>query len=185
MTVLMPVVTILAVKMIWDLAKWPFDISLKELSASVIPLKQTSLISIAMTLVLLTNQVGGDVWAIWQSRNCSFPPFIKEVRNLVPSGNRVWGPMAFWFGFYDYSYRTEFTIDTYETMNEYRPDYIILYDSEIWGSQKGVTKRFDPFYTKMEPVRTLLSELVHDRGVYTGSVPSSCYGNVEVYKLQW
>jgi hypothetical protein len=70
-------------------------------------------------------------------------------------------------------------------MNSFQPEYVILYDnSEVWANQTGVTRRVDP-NDVMEPVRNLLSQLVKERGVFVGSVPNSCYGDVEIYKLRW
>jgi 4-amino-4-deoxy-L-arabinose transferase-like glycosyltransferase len=185
LTVLMPVVIILVIKMVWGMAKWSYDITLPDIITSVTERHLTTLIPIALGLILFINQIGGDFWAVWQSRDCSFSPFITQVRNLVPSGKKVWGAMTYWFGFYDYPYRTEWTINNYEEMSKFQPDYVILYDnSEIWGNKSGVTKRFEPNYV-MEPVRNLLSQLVKERGVFVGSVPNSCYGDVEIYKLRW
>jgi len=186
LTVLMPVVTILVVKMGWGIANWSYDINLSAIHTSVSKLHLTTLIPISLVLILFFNQVAGDVWAVWQSRDCSFSPFITQVRNSVPAGKKVWGPMTYWFGFYDYPYRTVWTINNYEEMSRFQPEYVILYDnSEIWGNKTGVTKRLDPNYEIMEPVRKLLSRLVTNRGVLVGSVPNSCYGNVEIYKLRW
>jgi len=107
------------------------------------------------------------------------------VRSLVPSGAKVWGPMFLWFGFYDYSYRTQTTIQKHVEMNDYQPDYVVLYDSELWGGEQGVTKRHDPYYERMKPVREMLTELVQSRGTSVGSVSNSCYGNIEIFKLNW
>lgn len=186
LTVLMPVVTILVVKMVWGIANWSSDINLSAILTSITKLHLTTLIPIALALILFFNQLGGDVWAVWQSRDCSFSPFMTQVRNFVPFGKKVWGPMTYWFGFYDYTYRTVWTINNYEEMSSFQPEYVILYDnSEIWGNQTGVTKRLDPSNEIMEPVRNLLSQLVKNRGVLVGSVPNSCYGDVEIYKLRW
>jgi hypothetical protein len=143
------------------------------------------MVSTALALVLFSNQAGGDFWAVFQSRNCSFHPFVSQVRSLVPPGAKVWGPMFMWFSFYDYPYRTEKTIVDYAEMSKFQPDYVILYDSEIWGDQKGVTKRHDPYYDQMKPVRDMLTQLVQSRGTSVGTVPNSCYGNIEIFKLIW
>jgi hypothetical protein len=186
LAVLMPAVTILVIKMVWDIAGWPYDIALPAILSSVTKLNRNVLIPAILVLTLFVNQFGGDVWAIRQARNCSFPPFISQVRSLVPSGAKVWGPMTFWFGFYDYPYRTQWTVTNEAEMNNFQPEYVILYDnSEIWAYQTGVTKRLDPNYEKMEATRNLLTELVKSRGISIGSVPSSCYGNIEIFKLIW
>jgi hypothetical protein len=186
LTVLMPVVTILVVKMVWGMAGWSCDIGLPALFSSVTTLNRKVLIPTALALTLFVNQAGGDVWAIWQSRDCSFSPFISQVRSLVPSGAKVWGPMTFWFGFYDHPYRTPWTVDNDEEMGSFQPEYVILYDNtEIWANQSGVTKRVDPNYESMEAVRNLLTRLVKSIGVSVGSVPNSCYGNIEIFRLMW
>jgi len=185
LAVIMPAVTILVIKMVWDMARWTYDATLSEIRFSLSRLRLSVVLPTAMALVLFVNQVGGDVWAVWQSRNCSFSPFIADVRGLVPAGSRVWGPMTFWFGFYDYPYRTEHTIYDYVEFYRYKPEYVIVEDFEIWGTQSGVTKRPDPFYEAMAPVREMLSQIVMNRGALVGSVPNSCYGSVEIYRLQW
>ena len=77
-------------------------------------------------------------------------------------------------------------MNTEEEMNDFQPEYVILYDNvEIWANQTGVTKRLDPNYEKMEAIRNLLVQLAKSRGVVAGSVPNSCYGNIEVFKLTW
>ena len=64
--------------------------------------------------------------------------------------------MTFWFGFYDHPYRTQWTVNTEEEMNDFQPEYVILYDNvEIWANQTGVTKRLDPNYERMEAIRNL------------------------------
>ncbi|MBL0344077.1 glycosyltransferase family 39 protein [Candidatus Villigracilis affinis] len=186
LTVLMPVVIILVVRMVWEMAGWPYDINLSGMSASIMKLNRSVLIPVALILILFANQVGGDVWAVWKSRDCSFAPFISQLRLLIPSDAKVWGPMTFWFGFYDHPYRTQWTVNTEEEMNDFQPEYVILYDNvEIWANQTGVTKRLDPNYERMEAIRNLLVQLAKSRGVVAGSVPNSCYGNIEVFKLTW
>lgn len=185
LTVLMPAVTILVIKMVWDIAGWSYTITLPTILSSITKLNRNLLISAVLVLTLIINQTGGDVWAILKSRDCSFPPFISQVRDLVPSGAKVWGPMTFWFGFYDHPYRTQMTVNNEEEMNIFKPQYVILYDTEIWGNQTGVTKRLDPYYEQMEVVRNLLTHLVLTKGELMGSVPNSCYGNIEIYKLIW
>jgi hypothetical protein len=186
MTVLMPVATILVIKMVWDMVGWSYNITLPAMLSSAKKLNRSFLLSTALAVTLFANQIGGDVWAIWKSRDCSFPPFISQVSSLVPSGAKVFGPMAFWFGFYDHPYRTQWSVTNEKEMNSFQPDYVILYDnSEIWANQTGVTQRPDPNYEKMEPIRNLLTRLVESRGIPVGSVPNSCYGNIEIFKLIW
>jgi 4-amino-4-deoxy-L-arabinose transferase-like glycosyltransferase len=130
--VLMPALTILVIKMIWDLAGWSYDISVQEIKTHITKLNKNILVPVALALIIFINQTGGDFWAVWKSRDCSFPPFISQVRSLVPKGAKTWGPMTYWFGFYDYPYRTQWTVTTEAEMNEYQPEYAILYDnSEI------------------------------------------------------
>ena len=184
--VLMPALTILVIKMIWDLAGWSYHISYQEIKTHISKMNKHILVPAALTLIIFVNQTGGDVWAIWKSRDCSFPPFISQVRDLVPKGAKTWGPMTYWFGFYDYPYRTQWTVTTEADMNDYQPEYAILYDnSEIWANQTGITKRLDPNYERMEGVRNMLVQLVEKRGTLAGSVSNSCYGNIEIYKLLW
>jgi len=186
MTVLMPIVTLLVVKMIWEIAGWSYETSLQSFLSSVSKPNRATIISVFLGLVLFVNQAGGNAWAVWQSRDFLFSPFISQVRELVPSDEKVWGPMTFWFGFYDHPYRTQWTINTAKGMSDYQPDYVVLYDEvEIWARQTGVTKRNDPNYEKMESVRELLTGLVEERGKSIGVVPSSCYGNVEIFMLDW
>jgi hypothetical protein len=186
LTVLMPVVTILVLKMIWSMAGWSYDSALHAILSSVAKFNRNVLMPTALVLILFVNQAGGDIWAVWQSRDCSFPPFISQVRSLVPSGAKVWGPMTFWFGFYDHPYRTQWTIRHEKEMNSFQPEYIILYDtSEIWANQTGVTKRPIPDSESAETLRNMLIELVKRRGISVGSVPNGCYGNIEIFKLVW
>ena len=72
----MPALTILVIKMIWDLAGWSYDISFQEIKSNLAKLNKGILVPAALTLIIFVNQTGGDVWAIWKSRDCSFPPFI-------------------------------------------------------------------------------------------------------------
>jgi hypothetical protein len=185
LAVLMPVVVIFVIRMVWELAGWSYDIALPAILASVRKLDRNLVTPASLALILFANQAGGDFWAVLKSRDCSFTPFISQARSLVPPGAKVWGSMFMWFGFYDYPYRTEKTIVNYAEMNKYQPDYVILYDSEIWGAERGTTKRYDPYYDEMKPVRDMLTQLVQSSGTSVGSVPNSCYGNIEIFKLVW
>ena len=186
LAVLMPAVVILVIKMVWDIAGWSYDIDLPAIFASLKKLNRKVMVSTALALVLFANQAGGDFWAVLKSRDCSFTPFISQARSLVPRGAKVWGPMTFWFGFYDHPYRTQWTIGHEKEMNSFQPEYIILYDTvEIWANQTNVTKRPIPASESEEALRNMLIELVKRRGISVGSVPNGCYGNIEIFKLVW
>jgi hypothetical protein len=148
-------------------------------------LSRSTVIPLGLALILFANQAAGNAWAMWQSRQCDFPTLAEQMRVIVPADSKVWGPMTFWLIFYDYHYRTQITIKDDETMREFQPDYVVIGDSEIWGNQKGVTKRVDPYYAKLEPVRIMLTRLVAERGRLAGSISNNCYGDIEIYKLQW
>ena len=167
--------------MIWDVAGWPLDINIRDLIRSVTKFDYRPLLAGAIGLVLFINQFGGDAWAVWGSRNCSYPQFINQVRNLVPPGARVWGTMTFWFGFYDHPYRTQYTND----LKSFEPDYVILYDNDIWGNRTVTTGRIDPNAAFLQPLRDQLTQLVLKRGSSVGIVSNECYGNIEVFHIGW
>jgi 4-amino-4-deoxy-L-arabinose transferase-like glycosyltransferase len=185
MTVLMPILVILVMRMIWSMAGWKFNNSPHEAFNSISKLSRSTVIPLGLALILFANQAAGNAWAMWQSRQCDFPTLAEQMRVIVPADSKVWGPMTFWLIFYDYHYRTQITIKDDETMREFQPDYVVIGDSEIWGNQKGVTKRVDPYYAKLEPVRIMLTRLVAERGRLAGSISNNCYGDIEIYKLQW
>lgn len=186
LTVLMPMMSILVMKMIWGMAGWSHGTLWPAMFSSITQWNRKVLVSVALAVVFFANQAGGDVWAVWKSRDCTFPPFISQVRQLVPADAKVWGPMTFWFGFYDHPYRTQWTVNTEEGMSDFQAEYVILYDNvEIWANQTGVTKRQDPNYERMASVRAMVTRLVESSGQFVGDVPNSCYGNIEIFKLTW
>jgi hypothetical protein len=89
--------------------------------------------------------------------------------------------MTFWFGFYDHPYRTQYTDD----LASFQPEYVILYDNDIWGNRTGVTGRKDPNAASWQPLQNQLTALVAERGTYVGAVPNACYGNIQIFRLDW
>jgi len=181
LTVLMPFMAILVVKMVWNIAGWSFGISWHDSWSAIKKLRFSALGAIALAMVFFANQLGGDAWAMRRANNCGYSPFIKQIREIVPPDARVWGTMTFWFGFYDHPYRTQYSDD----LVSFQPEYVILYDNDIWGNRTGVTGREDPEAAKLQSLRNQLTALVAERGTYVGAVPNACYGNIEIFRLDW
>ena len=181
LTVLMPFMTILVVKMVWNIAGWSFGINWHDSWSAIKKLRFSALGAMALAMVFFANQLGGDAWAMWRANNCAYSPLIKQIREIVPPDARVWGTMTFWFGFYDHPYHTQFS----DNLASFQPEYVILYDNEIWGNRTGVTGREDPDAALWQPLRNQLTALVAERGTCVGAVPNACYGNIQIFRLDW
>lgn len=181
LTVLMPFITILVVKMIRDIIhrqKSPEPRSTSKLAKK----NRTATIgAVALAIVYFANQAGGNAFSIWRTKGCGYSNFIKQVREIVPPHSKVWGTMTFWYGFYDYSFRTQYTDD----LMSFRPDCVLLYDNDIWRKQTGVSGRENDKSARWQPLRKQLTDLIEKRGTYLGAVSSSCYGNIKIYRLNW
>ncbi|MFC2144334.1 ArnT family glycosyltransferase [Acidobacteriota bacterium] len=129
------------------------------------------------------NQFLGDVTILWRHRDNDYHKFVSEIRNVVPRGSRVWGSVAFWLGMRDYPYRSQLT--PLADIIEFRPEYVILYDSEIWGNKSVIVG------TPLEPpegwkvTREAMEGLCGASGRRVAIIEDRFYGDIEIYRVQW
>jgi len=122
-------------------------------------------------IILSLNQLGGDARLVWRNRDCSYSKTIQQLQSVIPKDARVWGSMTFWFGFYQQPYRSQYTY--FRELDSFKPQYMITGDPEVWGKDFWL------------PVREKAEETVRSRGTLVAEFSTSCYGKLQVYRLQW
>ena len=126
---------------------------------------------LAGILLFSSNQIAGDSALLWRQRDCSYRATIAGLQEIIPQDARVWGSMAFWFGFYHQPYRTQYT--RFREVENFRPEYLITGDREVWGKESW------------RDVRELAEKIVATRGTLVKEFPETPYGALRVYRLRW
>ncbi len=132
---------------------------------------KSSLAALFILVIFSLNQVGGDAYLLWKSRDCSYSHVLTYLDDTIPRGSRVWGSMTFWFAFHDQPYRTQYTF--LKDLDSFKPQYMIAGDPEVWGK---------PFWKKL---RTEADSVIAARGTLVKNIPTRCYGDLRVYRMKW
>jgi len=172
-----PLFSILVARMVVELRTSEFAkrISLRNL-------RIISTASVIIAVLYFANQVAGDVFIYKRSYTNNYYEFIRKVEQYIPKGARVWGSITFWLGMYKHPYRTQYTYG--KDIGTFKPQYVILYDNDIWGSTTSTTGR-DINSSKWIPLRIKMENLCEERGTIVGKVKDKFYGDVEIYKINW
>ncbi|HTX17330.1 MAG TPA: glycosyltransferase family 39 protein [Bacteroidota bacterium] len=128
-------------------------------------------VALAGVLLFSANQLAGDATLLWRQRDCSYEQTIAELREVIPPESRVWGSMAFLFGFYQQPYRTQYT--RFHELENFKPEYLITGDREVWGKDSW------------RDVREAAEKLAATRGTLVKEFPETPYGALRVYRLRW
>lgn len=178
-TVLMPAVAILLARWLWGAAT---ELR-KNRAAGGISALHAHRALLAMGLIACAlyaaNQMAGDAWTVWRTRGYPYSEVAQKLSSVVPPGAKVWGSITYWYAFQDHPFR--FLNGT--PGESFRPDYVILYDSDIWGSAgaaSGLTKRSA---SEHKPLRDAMQTLVDERGTQVLRLEAGPYGTPTVYRL--
>jgi 4-amino-4-deoxy-L-arabinose transferase-like glycosyltransferase len=136
----------------------------------------------AILVAYAANQMAGDAYAVWSNRNHDYARFIRQIREVIPRNSRIWGSASFWIGLYDHPYMSQLTPT--EKVVEFRPEYVILYDSTTWGNRSattGVTVQLNKWFRERGE---FMEKLCRDRGEFLKRIPNEYYGNIEIYRIR-
>jgi hypothetical protein len=129
------------------------------------------------------NQIGGNIYILWKHKGNNFYSFIAEVRDTIPAGSKIWGSTTFWIGLHDYPYLTQSS--SYRAVEEFKPEYAILYDSSIWGQRAATTGRLDETVNVYKKIREKMQTLCSEKGVSVKRIRNEFYGDVEIFRINW
>jgi hypothetical protein len=138
--------------------------------------------SLLVGLVLL-NQVAGNVYVLWEHRTCDYERLVGQLREVIPRGSRVWGTVSFWIGLRDHPYRSQLT--PVDDVIRFRPEYVILFDTDIWGNRSATVRRVVDFKKDWTPLRLHMERLCRDQGRVIGRIDDEFYGDLEVCHIYW
>ena len=185
LTVLMPFFSILIAKMLLDLVGVaPF--SRRRLFQNIREFEKRTVFASIVFLGFFLNQFGGAVYILWKHRDYDYYGFITNLERYIPEGARVWGSMSFWIGLYEHPYRTQFTYG--HDVETFKPEYVVLYDSDTWGGVAGTTGRStksSAWFRSVAPLRGKMESLCQQKGTFVGKVDDKFHGNVEIYHINW
>lgn len=168
--VLIPSISILVSKLFIDLLR---KFSVPEFNTLGTWEKRSRALVGAIIFFFLLNQIGGNVYLLWKHKDNHFDSFITEIKNTIPKGSKIWGSVAFWIGLYDdYRYITQ--LSPYAAIEEFQPDYAILYDSSVWAIE-----------SKSKILAKKMELLCSQRGTFIKRIENKFYGNIEIYKINW
>jgi hypothetical protein len=73
----------------------------------------------------------------------------------------------------------------YAVVEEFKPEYAILYDSSIWGQKSATTDRWDETVNVYRKIREKMESLCSAKGFFVERIKDEFYGNVEIYRINW
>ncbi|MDD1779548.1 MAG: hypothetical protein LUQ65_15400, partial [Candidatus Helarchaeota archaeon] len=126
----------------------------------------------AILILFFLNQFGGDLYVLWKNKDNHFDSFVSEIKDTIPKGSKIWGSVAFWIGLYDYPYITQ--LSPYAAVEEFKPDYAIVFDSSVWEME-----------SKPKSLARRIELLCSQRGTFIKRIENKYYGNIEIYKIDW
>jgi hypothetical protein len=139
--------------------------------------------AVVLIIGYIANQAGADGHQLWKHRTNDFAGFCREVRRVVPPGARLWANLGFWIGLHDYPYRSQ--LSSFDDVLRFRPEYVLLYDADIWGGSSATLGREVPPDEWNRVVARNMEQLCRQRGTLVRRVPDEFYGNIEIYRLDW
>jgi len=138
--------------------------------------------AIIWLILLIMNQAAGNMYLLWQHRNGDYQGVINQIRNVIPSHSRVWGNVTFWIGLHDYPYRSQLT--PVWAIHEFRPEYLIVFDSEMWGNRSATLGRNLTRDDGFGGQRQAIEEMVGKSGMLVKEIADSTYGNIQIFEIQ-
>ena len=180
-TVLMPMASILVAVFLCNLTG-ATNRSWREIPNRIRGAGLPAVVGVLLCLGYLGNQFAGDAWVVWKNRHNDYAGFTARLDEHLPVGARVWGSMTFWTGLHEHPYRTQYTYAT--DLETFRPEYVIMYDGDIWKTRGGVTGR-ERKGTALQDVRERVEGLAAEKGVFVAKVEDPVYGTVEIHRIDW
>ena len=128
-------------------------------------------------VILMGIQIPGNPGLMMAERSANYDDLIKTLRSEIPAGCRVVGPMTFWLGFSDCTYRTE---ETYEFANvdsclhDLKPDYVITHTMYLWKRDK----------VKWSSIAETIDRFVKNNYRVIKKIDNKTYGPIMIWKSQ-
>lgn len=136
---------------------------------------------IPFTIVLLvTYQLIGNVIITVQQHTMDYVKIGNELTQVIPKKARVWGSMKFWFHFYDYNYRTQYTY--LKDLYVFLPEYVITHEDAVWGRvnhKLGVQSKS----SRWAPIALTMNEYCENYGTIIKEFEETGYGKIKVWKI--
>lgn len=177
MTVLTPFFSLLIARFFYEILKGDFKTIMKNLQK--FQLKETAII---LLLGLFTvNQLGAELYIFYRDRECSYSQVVEELRESIPEDATVWASLHYWFAFYDRPFISHYAPVT--RILSIKPEYIVMYDYHVWGGTSATLGQ--PLENSYGYLRETLENLKKERGETVSRLKDTCYGDIEVVKLDW
>lgn len=138
-------------------------------------------IGLIICALYAANQMAGDAWVVLRTRGHPYSEVAEKLSSVIPSGAKVFGSITYWYAFQDHPFRFAGI-----GPGSWRPDYVILYDSDMWGTfgaASGLTKVSQPGLD--QPYRDAMQTLVDERGTEVLRLEAGPYGTPTIYRLDW
>jgi hypothetical protein len=141
---------------------------------------------IAFNLITL-----GKIYVTHQSYN--YAAITEKMNLVIPSGSRVMGMPNWWFGFANEDYRSNFTLNFYNHLNDMsfdeamtviQPDYFIVdYTITLLLADEGevLPDQLDAYSIPRGPFEAMLAE----RGTLVLTFEDPWHSGFEIYALNW
>jgi hypothetical protein len=134
-------------------------------------------------MLFFANQVGGNFYLLWKHRDNDYQYFIDQIKATIPDNKKIWGASDFWIGLKDYQYLTPSS--PYKEVEKFKPDFVILYDSSIWGTRSSTVGRKDETGHGYLYIRKKMESLCSNKGTIVKKINNDFYGNIHICKIDW
>jgi hypothetical protein len=176
---LIPVISILVASFIAD-----FFAIIKNTFREKMSLHRLGAILIVTTIsIYAVNQAGGNAYILWKHRGNDYYSFIAELKAAIPKNSKIWGATTFWLGLNEYDYVTQTT--PFEEIKRFKPDYVLLYDSGLWGGASSTVGRKDNTKKAYKEIRENMERVRLENGTLVKTLKNKFYGDVHIYKVEW
>ena len=133
----------------------------------------------ALLLVFAGTQLAGNALLVNRFRLADYSEVARKLRTAIPDGASATGNIVFWLALYDHPY-TSYVRSPFEyTVGVRKPTYWILNDRVM--VQGDGTDDADTF----AGLRAQSQALVAQQGELVARIPSSFYGDLQVYRVHY
>jgi hypothetical protein len=105
----------------------------------------------------------------------SYDDLLKTLRTEIPAQSKVVGPMTFWLGFSDCTYRTEETYESFDVaqrLRDFKPDYIITHEMYRWKNDK----------VKWPEIARIIEAYAMANGTVIEEIQNKTYLHIKIWK---